>query len=114
MIRDAIQAIEELVFPYFAKFEDLPTLFEFLGDQDLPSMTIDRAVEFLMCFADQPTARRAAANFLKRRPDLVDDYRHELRKYAELGLDSSHPSGYAKALAFASHVFEFGDLTAEW
>jgi hypothetical protein len=112
-IRDAIKAIEELAFPYFAKFEELPPLFELLVKDDLPEMDIDRVVEFLMCFADQPTARLAAANFLKRRPDLLRAYRRDFERYTERGLDSDHPSGYAKKLAFASHVFRFGDLTAE-
>jgi hypothetical protein len=110
-IRDAIKAIEELAFPYFAKFEELPSLFRFLVERDLPAMTIDRVVEFLMCFADQPTARLAATNFLKRRPDLVRAYQVEYERYAELGFDSIHPSGYAKQLAFASHAFKFGDVT---
>jgi hypothetical protein len=76
-------------------------------------MSIDGVVEFLMCFADQPTARLAGANFFKRRPDLVRSYRREFQKYAERGLDWALPSGYAKELAFASHVFRFGDLTRE-
>lgn len=113
VIRDAIQAIEELAFPYFAKFEDLSSLVKLLINHDLPAMTIDRAVEFLMCFADQPTARIAATNFFQRRPDLIHAYQRDFQRYAEHGLDSSHPSGYAKHLAFASHVFKFGDLTAE-
>jgi hypothetical protein len=113
VIRDAIGAIEELAFPYFAKFEDLPSLFELLINEDLPAMTIDRAIEFLMCFADQPTARLAAANFLKRRPDLVRAYERDFGRFAERGLgESEHRSGYAEQLAFASHAFKFGDLTA--
>ncbi len=110
-IRDALRAIEELAFPYFAKFENLPALFELLIAKDLPAMTIDRVVEFLMCFADQPTARLAAANFLRRKLDLVRPYQRDYARYAESGLDAGHPSGYAKQLAYASHAFAFGDLT---
>jgi hypothetical protein len=113
VIRDAIRAIEELAFPYFAEFEDLPILFKLLVNEDMPAMTIDRVVEFLMCFADQSTARLAATNFFKRRTDLVSAYRRDFNDYAERGLSSEHPSGYAKQLAFASHAFKFGDLTAE-
>ena len=113
VIRDAITAIEELALPYFARFEDLPPLFELLVKEDLPAMTIDRVVEFLKCFADPGTARLAAASFLKRRPDLVRAYQREFERYAERGLASEHPSGYAQQLAFASHAFQFGDLTAE-
>lgn len=113
VIRDAIRAIEELALPYFAKFEDLPSLFKLLVNEDFPAMDIDRVVEFLMAFADQSTARLAAASFLKRRQDLVGAYRRDFERYSESGLDSQHPSGYAQKLAFASHAFRFGDLTAE-
>lgn len=111
VIRDAIQAIEELAFPYFAKFEDLPSLFKSAVSVDLPAMTIDRVVEFLMCFADHATARLAAVNFLNRRPDLIIAYQRDFARYAERGLHSENPSGYAKQLAFASHAFQLGDLT---
>jgi hypothetical protein len=47
-IRDSIKAIEELAIPYFAKFEDLPSLVKTLVKEELPSMSIDRAIEFLM------------------------------------------------------------------
>lgn len=111
VIKDAISATERLALAYFALFDDLPTLSSILINDDLPSITIDRAVEFLMCFADQETARAAAASFLQRRHDLVQSYCQEFRNYAERGLDSVQPSGFAKQLAFASHVFHFGNLT---
>ena len=112
VIRDAIEAIEELALPYFATFESLPSLFELLQKGDFPAMDIDRVVEFLMCFSDKSTARSAAANSLTRRPDLVRAYQDEYQRYAERGLGSEHlSSGHAKELAFASHAFHFGDLT---
>lgn len=111
VVSDAIHKIEELAIPYFHRFEDLPALCKLLVDGDLRMMTIDRVVEFFMCFADQSTARKAAANFLQRRPDLDVAYRHAFEQYAEKGLDSKYPSGYAEQLAFASHVFKFGALT---
>jgi hypothetical protein len=114
VIRDAISAIEELAIPYFAKFEDLPSLFRLLVNEDVPAMEIGSVVEFLMCFADQPTARRAAASFLERREDLVPTYQRDFKRFAERGLDSGVPiGGLAMELAFMSHAFEFGDLTAE-
>ena len=113
VIRDAIRTIEELAFPYFARFEDLPSLFILLVNQDLPAMSIDLVVKFLMRFADESTARSAAVGFLRRRHDLVGEYRREFKRYLECGLDTQHPSGYAQELAFASHAFKFGDLTVE-
>ena len=113
LVRDAIGAIEELALPYFAKFEDLPSLFKLLVNEDLPAMSIDRVVEFLMRFADQSTARLAASSFLKRRPDLIGAFRRDFERYAASGLDSQHPSGYAQQLAFASYAFKFGDLALQ-
>ncbi len=109
-IRDAIKAIDELALPWFARFEELPSLFEYLLDRELPGMAIERAVEFLMCFADQTKARLAAANYLKRRPDLAEDYQREFKHYAKGGLKWDHPSGYPKLFGFMSHAFKFGNL----
>ncbi len=111
-ICDAVAAIEGLAIPYFGLFEDIPSLNSHLLDNELPSMEMNRAIEFLLCFSDQQTAKTAASNFLRRRPDLIQSYQQELQNYAERGLNSAHPSGYAKQLAFASHVFGFGDLAA--
>ena len=110
-IDSAIATIESVALPYFAQFDNLPELILTLQQSDVPSMCIEGAVEFLMCFADQHAARTAAVNFLHRRPDLVRSYQRDFQRYAERGLDWSHPSGYAKQLAFASHLFHFGDLT---
>ena len=110
-IRDASKAIEDLGLSYFAKFEHLPSLFQLLAKEEMPGMTIDHVVNFLMCFADQKTAQSAAANFLKRRPDLLFQYEQSYRRYALDGPESIRPSGYAEQLAVAAHVFRFGDLT---
>ncbi|MCI0737630.1 MAG: hypothetical protein L0Y72_01205 [Gemmataceae bacterium] len=110
-IRDALKAIEDLAFPYFARFEDLPTLFQLLVKQELPEMSIDCVIDFLMCFADRPAAQLALTNFLKQRRNLIEEYRQSYRRYARDGLQSKRPSGYAEQLAFAAHAFEFGELT---
>jgi hypothetical protein len=110
-IHDAVKVIEDLALTYFARFEDLPSLFRLLVKEEMPSMEIDRVIEFLMCFADQPTARLAAAKFLKKRRDLLQEYQQSYQRYVKDGLGSKRPSGYAEQLAFASHAFKFGDLT---
>lgn len=109
----AISMIEAVVLPYFAQFDDLKALLPKLQHSDVPSMPIDRVIEFLMCFADHQAAKTAGANFLKRHPNLVNSYSRDLQHYADRGLDWSHPSGYARQLAFASHLFDFGDLTQD-
>ena len=114
VINDAIVTIERLAIPYFALFEDLPKLSLILTNKDLPDLSIGDAVEFLMCFTDQQTARDAAATFLQRHPNLVEGYRDKFKKYAERGLDPSYPyNDPSKAMAFSSHAFEFGDLTED-
>jgi hypothetical protein len=110
-IANVVSTIESVALPYFARFDDVAALIDSLVNRDIPSMTIDRVIEFLICFADVETARTAAVNFLQRRPDLVRSYTRDYGRYAERGLDWSHPSGYAKQLAFASHLFGFGNLT---
>jgi hypothetical protein len=110
MVADAIQAIEDMAFPYFARFEDLPALFQLLVQEDLPAMPIDQVIEFLMCFADHPTAQSVAASFLGRRPDLIEEYRESYRRFDRVGLPSIRSSRFVEALAFASHAFQFGEL----
>ena len=112
-VDDAVSAIETVALPYFAQFDDLDSLIHKSQTTDIPSMTIDRVIEFLMCFADQGAAEVAASNFLKRRPDLVSNYHRDFARYAERGLQYRRPSGYAAQLAFASHLFKFGDLTGK-
>jgi Domain of unknown function (DUF4304) len=108
-IRDAIKAIEELAFPYFSKFENLPSLFKVLIQEDLPGMDLNHVIEFLMCFTDQATARLAAVNFLKRHSHLVRMYQRDYDRYAERGRQFG---GWVNYLVFASHEFGFGDLSA--
>jgi hypothetical protein len=112
VIRDSIRAIEELALPYFAKFEDLPSLFTLLVNEDFPATNIDSLIGFLVRFADPSTARMAAVNFLRRRPEIQEAYRRELQRYAECDLDSRRPGKYAERLAYVSHACQLGDLTA--
>lgn len=110
VIEAATQTVLSVALPYFSQFEDLDGLVAKAKAADIPSMTIDRVVEFLMCFANQVAARDAAASFLERHPNLVSNYIRDFRRYGERGLESRHASGYAAQLALASHLFDFGNL----
>ena len=110
-ISNIVSTIESVALPYFSQFDDTDTLITTLLNRDVPSMTIDKVIEFLMCFTDQGTARQSAINFLRRRRNLLRSYTRDYQRYGERGLASSHPSGFAKQVAFASHLFGFGDLT---
>jgi hypothetical protein len=113
VIADAHLLIDEIVLPYFLQFEDMNALIARVVSSDVPSFTIDKVVDFLVCYADADTARKAATNFLDRRPVLVSNYQRDFNRYAERGLDWRTPSGYASQLALASHLFGFGDLTVK-
>jgi len=110
-IENATQTVLSVALPYFSQFEDLDGLIAKAQANDIPSMTIDRVVEFLICFANPLAAKNAAANFLERHPNFVSNYSRDFGRYAERGLGYRHASGYAAQLALASHLFGFGDLT---
>jgi hypothetical protein len=111
VIGEVVQLIREVALPYFARFEDVDTLVSYLTANDLPSMDIEHAIEFLLCFGDMASARAAAERFLAARPDLRENYQRALSRYA--GGSEEHPSGYASKLAFASHVLGLGPLGLE-
>ena len=111
-IANIVSSIESVGLAYFARFEDLATLHATMLTEDVPSMTIDRVLEYLICFTDRDSARIACINFLQRRPDLIRSYKRDYQRYAERGLSWSTASGFAKQLAFASHLFRFGDLAS--
>ncbi len=110
-ITEAIPKLERIALPYFAQFEALDSFTVKLQQMDIPSMSIDRVAEFLMCFADRAAARNAAVNFLVRNPQLVSNYKRDFGRYAERGLQYKGPSGSAGKLAYLSHLFGFGDIT---
>lgn len=113
VIADATRLIVDVAIPYFDQFDDVDALIERVVATDIPSFTIDKVIDFLMCFADPNVARQAAQNFLDRRPDLASNYCRDFARFAERGLDWRTPSGYASQLALASHLFGFGDVTED-
>lgn len=109
VILEAGEAIRGLALPYFSRFEDLDGLIPYLIDHDLPSMGLSGVIEFLLCFADEDSARMAAVRFLERRPDLVADYHSARVRLAEQG-PGRKPSGYAQTLAYSSLFLGLGEL----
>jgi len=111
VIETATETVLSVAVPYFSQFEDLDGLVAKAQANDIPSMPIDKAVEFLQCFSNSVAAKNAATNFLGRHPNLVSNYVRDFGRYAEYGLEYRRASGYAAQLALASHLFGFGDLT---
>lgn len=110
VIDDAIRTIQKLAIPYFARFENLPVLFDSMVHDDFPSTWLLQMLDFIMCFAGYDTARLAAVNFLLRRPHLLDEYQRNFERLVGQPLDFVHNSGWAEELAFVSHAFQFGNL----
>ena len=59
-IADAIATIRRIALPYFALFEDVPSLVARLTVEDIPSFKPASALDFLMAFATPAAALRAA------------------------------------------------------
>jgi hypothetical protein len=111
IIHSAIATVESVAMPYFGQFDDVDSMIRKVQKTDIPSMTIDRVIEFLMCFGNRQAAWTAACQFLARHPHLVGNYQRDYARYAERGFQYRNRSGSAAQLAFASHLFQFGDLT---
>ncbi len=112
VIRDAVAKMQELALPYFARFEDVASLIEFVVNNDLPAMPINCVIDLLLSLGKRQQARLAAERFLARHTHLRADYERELQSFSTAGIHRQ-PSGYAQQLAFASQVFEFGPLIGD-
>ena len=109
VIESVIESINLVAIPFFSRFEDVGTLSSILIEHDLPTMEIDRVVEFLLCFADVNTARKAANRFLREHPDLMEDYHRSVKTYTVAG-PKREPDENAACLAYASVFFGLGKL----
>lgn len=112
-IREAIQQIDDVVLPHFARFEDLRALLQSVMEEDVPTLGIRDGVELLLCFADRASARRAGAAFLRRHHDWPPRYRSEYERLAASPLGPERIPHGPERLAFASHLFELGDLSSD-
>ena len=110
MTTAAVQAVDSVVLPYFSQFDDLDSIIQTLQQRDICAMPINRVIEFLICFAGADAARNAGARFLIRNPQFVRNYQRDFTRYAERGIHHKAPSSHAGHLAFASHLFELGNL----
>ena len=109
-IGNVIQTVDQIVLPYFARFEDIPTLVRSLVAEGCPGMSIRGVVEFLMWLGEESAARSAGKNFLRRRIDLIDAYGVAFAQSNGSDLTAPMTGSFAENLAFVSHVFGFGDL----
>lgn len=79
VIADAVSAIRQIAFPFFALFENLPALITFLrSNSHIPGMDVEAAIRFLHCFSDPASAEEAGKAFLKERPEFLPKYKREV------------------------------------
>jgi len=110
VIADAVAAIRSIALPYFGRFEDAGALGEFLRAAELPSMGIDNAMEFLLCFAQRDAAEAAGRLFL-RSHNLIDAFRDEMiRPKSEEELRQRSSAAYAPTVAQLARLARAFDL----
>ncbi len=112
-IADAIATIRRIALPYFALFEDVPSLVARLTVEDIPSFKPASALDFLMAFATPAAALRAARGMLRRLPEARQSYPAALARLRNDGPPSHTPTGHGEVLAAATVLFGFPDLTLE-
>lgn len=70
-------------------------------------------IEFILCFGTHEQARQTAIKWLQQNIGIYYAYASHFQSYRGGGLVPYSGGGYAKELAHASHVFDFGDLSKE-
>ena len=112
VISGIIRAIEEIALPFFSRFENLEQLCSELQQGLVPMMDVIQAIHFLMCFRNRKEAISVGKFFFKKRPDIVESYRHEYGQIRNREPLRVKGQGWAKELAIVSHFFDLGDLTS--
>ena len=84
---DAIAAIRTVVLPWFEIFEDRRRLAGMLLDGEVVAMSVEKAVEYLLCFEGREAAEQAGDNFLGRRPDLLPRFWALVHHFRREGVD---------------------------
>ena len=109
-VADAVAAIRELAYPYFAVFDDVAAVRARLIAEDVPSMWLSSALDFLMCFGSRDDALALARRVFLEKDDIQDRYRSSLAQYQTLGMPRHLLSAYGDVLAAATLVFGLPDL----
>lgn len=86
-VDDAIAAIRTVVLPWFEIFEDRRGLARVLREGEVVAMSIERAVEYLLCFEGREAAEQAGNNYLAARPDLLPRFWALVHHFRREGVD---------------------------
>ncbi|MDQ5938232.1 MAG: hypothetical protein QG574_5595 [Cyanobacteriota bacterium erpe_2018_sw_21hr_WHONDRS-SW48-000092_B_bin.40] len=68
-IQLAIEAVRNIVLPYFAAFEDVPAMCERLEREEVPSVGIEDRIDFLARFASTQAVQNAVRQFVAEHED---------------------------------------------
>jgi hypothetical protein len=104
-IATAIALIERFALPYFALFEDVPSLCRRLVAENLPVTSPVGALELLLCFADRHSAEAYLHRFFRASPDILKPYFIELEQFRRSGLPPGRQNGYAAEFAYATLAY---------
>ena len=105
VVDDAAATVRNIALPYFRQFDDIPALSTVLQQEEVPSMEIGRAIDFLMCYVGRAAASKAMHRFLATRPDLRPQYFDKLKELQRKGLNAVKGGGFAHQLAIASFPY---------
>jgi hypothetical protein len=87
-ILDVIREIRETALGYFALVEDVPEVSRKLLEEDVPMISLDSAVDLLLCFVGKDEARAFLRGWRARHADLEDEMKRAL---ADLSSRASLP-----------------------
>jgi len=109
-IADAVTAIRELAYPYFARFSDVGAVRARLVAEDVPSMWLASALDFLMCFGSRDEVLALARRVFLEKEQIRERYRTSLAQYQTLGVPPYLLAAHGDVLAAATLVFGLPDL----
>jgi hypothetical protein len=101
VIGEVIALIRRVALPYFARFAEPARVIEGLLDGSMPWMWEPSALEYTACFGTQQQARDLLWQYLRMRPNQIEDYRRLIVEYGANGIpeafDAAAPGRLAKA-----------------
>lgn len=111
-IANAVGTIRAIAFPYFAMFDNLVDLRARLVAEDVPSMWLACAFDFLMCFGTWDEAFALAQRVFLGNVQVRERYTASLARYRQFGVPPHLLTAQGDALAAATIVLKFPNLTA--
>ena len=109
-IADAVATIRELAHPYFALFGDVAAIRARLVAEDLPSMWLASALDFLMCFGSRTRVLALARRVFLEKDQIRAPYRASLAPSRLRGVPAHLLAAHGDVLAAADTDLRIADL----